>query len=83
MDDFRELLRENYGGRLEKKMIGPIYLMLVNILQVLIKKKPITPGGFVGATGNSFIACVQRQVQGLLYPLSDGFLAVSVPFDLD
>lgn len=58
-------------------MVGPIYLLLVNILQVLIKKKPIMPGAFVGATGNPFIVCVMRQAQGLLYPLADGFLTVS------
>lgn len=45
---FREQLNEQYKGRLEKEMSGPVYEVVSKIFRVLMDQKITVPGSFVG-----------------------------------
>jgi structure-specific recognition protein 1 len=44
----REQLNEQYKGRLEKEMSGPVYEVVSKIFRVLMDQKITVPGSFVG-----------------------------------
>ncbi|KHJ86574.1 structure-specific recognition protein [Oesophagostomum dentatum] len=72
-------LNEQYGGKLEKELSGPLYEVVSKIFRVLINMKITVPGNFIGHSGTPAVMCAHRQASGFLYPLEKGFLYIHKP----
>lgn len=72
-------LNEQYGGKLEKELSGPLYEVVSKIFRVLINMKITVPGNFIGHSGTPAVMCAHKQASGFLYPLEKGFLYIHKP----
>ncbi|KAK5986077.1 FACT complex subunit SSRP1 [Trichostrongylus colubriformis] len=72
-------LHDQYGGKLEKELSGPLYEVVSKIFRVLINMKITVPGNFVGHSGTPAVMCAHKQASGFLYPLEKGFLYIHKP----
>lgn len=45
---FREQLKEQYNGKLEKRMSGTVFEVVSKIFRVMVDMKITVPGSFVG-----------------------------------
>lgn len=72
-------LTDQYGGKLEREMSGPVYEVVSKIFRVLIGMKITVPGNFVGHSGTPAVMCAHKQASGFLYPLEKGFLYIHKP----
>ncbi|CAD6188199.1 unnamed protein product [Caenorhabditis auriculariae] len=74
-----EQIEEQFGGKLEREMSGPVYEIVSKLFRVLVNMKITVPGSFIGNTGTPAIQCAHKQASGLLYPLEKGFLYIHKP----
>ncbi|KAJ1348669.1 hypothetical protein KIN20_004021 [Parelaphostrongylus tenuis] len=72
-------LNDQYGGKLEKELSGPLYEVVSKIFRVLINMKITVPGNFIGHSGTPAVMCAHKQASGSLYPLEKGFLYIHKP----
>nr|CDJ91183.1 Structure-specific recognition protein and High mobility group domain containing protein [Haemonchus contortus] len=72
-------LNDQYGGKLEKELSGPLYEVVSKIFRVLINMKITVPGNFIGHSGTPAVMCAHKQASGFLYPLEKGFLYIHKP----
>lgn len=74
-----EQLKEQYKGKLEKKMSGTVFEVVSKIFRVMVDMKITVPGSFVGHSGTPAVMCAHKQASGFLYPLEKGFVYVHKP----
>uniref|UniRef100_A0A915EP54 FACT complex subunit SSRP1 n=1 Tax=Ditylenchus dipsaci TaxID=166011 RepID=A0A915EP54_9BILA len=79
MDLAEDQLKEQYNGKLDHTMKGPLYEVLAKLVRVLVDIKIIVPGKFIGESGTAALSCAFRQTMGFLYPLEKGFVYVHRP----
>ncbi|KHN87755.1 FACT complex subunit ssrp1-B [Toxocara canis] len=75
----QEQLKEQYKGKLDKKMSGNVFEVVSKIFRVMVDMKITVPGTFVGHSGTPAIMCAHKQTSGFLYPLEKGFVYVHKP----
>ncbi|XP_018014547.1 FACT complex subunit Ssrp1 [Hyalella azteca] len=68
-----EELKEKFDGRLEKEMKGPQFELVSRLFKGLCGRKIVTPGSFLGHSGNPCVGCSYKAAAGHLYPLERGF----------
>lgn len=74
-----EQLKEQYKGKLEKRMSGTVFEVVSKIFRVMVDMKITVPGSFVGHSGTPAVMCAHKQASGFLYPLEKGFVYVHKP----
>ncbi|CAI5444757.1 unnamed protein product [Caenorhabditis angaria] len=74
-----EQLKEQYGGKLQRELSGPLFEVVSKLFRVLVNMKITVPGSFIGNTGTPAVQCSHKQNPGLLYPLEKGFLFIHKP----
>ena len=74
-----EQLKENFGGKLEREIEGPLHDVLSKIFTSMIGIKIIIPAGFKSAKDTPAIRCSVRAFEGHLYPLEKSLIFVNKP----
>jgi structure-specific recognition protein 1 len=74
-----EVLQDKYGGKLEKKLSGPLYTVVCQVFKALTTKKITIPGSFKSHAGGSAIKCSMKASEGWLYPLEHSFFFIYKP----
>ncbi|VDM96162.1 unnamed protein product [Thelazia callipaeda] len=74
-----EQLKEQYKGKLDKRMSGTVFEVVSKIFRVMVDMKITVPGSFVGHSGTPAVMCAHKQASGFLYPLEKGFVYVHKP----
>ncbi|VDD86515.1 unnamed protein product [Enterobius vermicularis] len=72
-------LKEQYKGKLEKRLSGTVFEVVSKIFRVIVDMKITVPGTFIGHSGTPAVMCAHKQASGFLYPLEKGFVYVHKP----
>uniref|UniRef100_A0A0N5AUN1 FACT complex subunit SSRP1 n=1 Tax=Syphacia muris TaxID=451379 RepID=A0A0N5AUN1_9BILA len=72
-------LKEQYKGKLEKRLNGNVFEVVSKIFRVIVDMKITVPGTFIGHSGTPAVMCAHKQASGFLYPLEKGFVYVHKP----